>query len=136
MAARAHAKRRNALNLTPIDALERVAPQPSPPSSALINVILEYADIQHEAGGGHLVLRLSHKRMKDPVIKSMLGRETKRLQDISILWDEAEGEIVRVCDAATGTDAPLEPALEESELDTFELTEAALAYLAAFPKRR
>ena len=136
MAARASAKRRNVLNLTPIETLERVVPQPSPPSSALINVILEYADIQHEASGGHVVLRLSHKRMKDPVIKSILGRETRRLQDISILWDEAEDEIVRVCDAATGADAPFEETPAQSELDTFELTEAALAYLAAFPKRR
>jgi hypothetical protein len=58
------------------------------------------------------------------------------VEDISILWDEVEGEIVRVQDTADGADAPFETAQEVSELDTFELTEAALAYIAAFPMRR
>jgi hypothetical protein len=135
MVAKAYSSRRNPLGLTPIPALALVRDAPAPPTGALINVILEYADIQHDAGGGRLVLRLSRKRMKDPVIKSILGRETKRLQDISILWDDEEGEIVRVHDAATGADAPFEAVQEASELDTFELTEAALAYIAAYPAR-
>lgn len=113
-------------------AFERMAAagQPQPPSGALINVILEYADIQQPLGGGRLILRLGARRMKDPVIREILGRETRRLADISVLWDEEEGEIVRVLDTA----APPEPAFgsedEFCEDDAFELTEAALAYIA------
>ena len=136
MTAKTYSKRRNPLGLAPIPPLMPAPASPRPPSGALINVILEYADIQHDAGAGHLVLRLSHKRMKDPVIREILGRETRRLQDISILWDEAEGEIVRVHDAAAGEDAPLETAMDLSEFDIFELTEAALAYIAAHSRRR
>ena len=134
MLAKARSKRRNALKLPPIPALP--VNEPAPPSGALINVILEYADIQHETGGGHLVLRLSAKRMKDPVIKSILGRETRRLRDVSILWDDEEGEVIRVHDAAADRTPPFGLAQESSELDTFELTEAALAYIAAYAARR
>lgn len=132
----AYLKRRAPLGLTPIPVLTLLREAPPPPSGDLINVILEYADIQYEAGGGRMVLRLSQRRMKDPVIKSILGRETKRLQDVSIVWDEEEGEIISVQDAAAGTDAPLASAPRSSELDTFELTEAALAYIEASKQRR
>jgi hypothetical protein len=132
----AYSKRHNPLGLTPIPILALLREDPSPPSGALINVILEYADIQYEAGGGRVVLRLSQRRIKDPVIKSILGREAKRLLDISILWDEEEGEIISVRDAAAGTDAPLLAATPLDELDTFELTEAALAYIEASKRRR
>ena len=132
-----YAKRRNPLGLTPIPVLAMLREDvPSPPSGALINVVLEYADIQYDAGGGRQVLRLSQRRMKDPVIKSILGRETKRLQDISIVWDEEEGEIISVQDAATGAGTAYLATDRADELDTFELTEAALAYVEASQRRK
>jgi hypothetical protein len=74
--------------------------------------------------------------MKDPVIKTILGREAKRLQDISIFWDEEEGEIISVNDVVAGADTPFAAAQPISELDTFELTETALAYIAAYRARK
>ena len=115
---------------------------PRPPSGELINVILEYADVQYELGGGRTVLRLSPRRMTDPVIRETLGREARRLKDVSVIWDEDAGEIVRVCDDARAGDdahtaqeadwAPDDP----SEDDRFELTEAALSYIAAYERKR
>ena len=115
------------------------APKPftaaRPPSGELINVILEYADIQQPLGGGHVALRLSRRRMSDTVIRQQLGREARRLKDVSLVWDEDAAQIVRVCD-----EAQVEPADawfdEDGEFDRFELTEAALSYIAAFEKRR
>jgi hypothetical protein len=74
--------------------------------------------------------------MADAVIRQQLGREARRLKDVSLVWDEDAGQVVRVCD-----DAMVEPVdswVEDdtSELDHFELTEAALAYVAAFERRR
>jgi hypothetical protein len=112
-----------------------VPAQPQPPSGALINVILEYADIEQDLGGGRSLLRLSVRRMKDPVVRELLGREAKRLADVSVIWDEQEGEIVRVQDDAHVQEAALSPE-EQSELDTFELTEAALAYIARHKSRK
>lgn len=129
MAARS---RRKAAPLPEIPRLENDAPPP--PSGALINVILEYADIQHDAGDGRRVLRLSARRMKDPVIRAQLGRETRRLADISLIWDEDEGEIVRVHDAAASE--PCELVEDCWAQDSFELTEAALAYIEAHKGRR
>jgi hypothetical protein len=107
---------------------------PRPPSGELINVILEYADIQQPLGGGHVALRLSRRRMSDAVIREQLGREARRLKDVSLVWDEDAAQVVRVCD-----EAQVEPADvfdEDGEFDRFELTEAAMAYIAAFEKRR
>lgn len=117
-------------------AIAMAGEQAPPPTSALINVILEYADVQQNIGGGRAILRLSPRRMKDPVIRGVLGRETKRLADVSLIWDEEEGAIIRVLDAAA--DAQARPPQEDlvDELDTFELTEAALDYVARYQSRR
>ena len=108
---------------------------PRPPSGELINVILEYADVQHALGGGRVVLRLSPRRASDPVIREALGREARRLKDVSVLWDEDAGEIVRVNDEAQVLD-PADWDEDISEEGRFELTEAALAYIAAYEKKR
>jgi hypothetical protein len=124
MAYNAYAKRRAGLapRATPA-ATPRQDRQP--PSGALINVILEYADIRHELGGERVILRLSQRRMDDPVIAGLLGRESARLADVSVLWDDDEGAIVRILDDRGAARSPD----TRSDLDTFELTEAALAYV-------
>jgi hypothetical protein len=99
----------------------------APPSGALINAILSYADIEDEAGAGHVILRISARRAKDKVIREMLGREAARLADVSIIWNEEEAQIFRVLDAATPLWADTDPGPEPQ----FELTEEALAYIAA-----
>ena len=107
------------------------------PSGDLINAILQYADVSVDMGGGRTLLRLSPRKREDAVITAPLGREAHRLADVAVLWDEDEGEIVRVLDAASGDHLepvptwtpPPPPAVEEEPL--FELTQAALAYLAA-----
>ena len=105
------------------------------PSGELINAVLQYADISVDMGGGRTLLRLSPRRMEDEVIRSSLGREVGRLADVAVVWDEDEGEIFRVLDAASGDHLePVEtprPVPTSGEDDLFELTPAALAYLAA-----
>ncbi|HEY2706860.1 MAG TPA: hypothetical protein VGI95_02295 [Caulobacteraceae bacterium] len=103
-----------------------------PPSGALINVILQYADVQQPIGDGRVSLRLSAQRAKDSVIKGMLGREARRLAEVSVLWDEAEGEIIQVMDDA---ETPAAAPDAFNELDTFELTELALDYIARHKSR-
>ena len=137
MVANSYAKRRSGW-IQPVGPVVVFREPRQAPSSALINAILEYADIQHPLGGGRVILRLSPRRMKDPVIKSTLGRETKRLAQVSVLWDEEEGALIRVFDDAAEPEAldAFEPEDDPSELDTFELTEAALAYIARHKSRK
>ena len=103
-----------------------VAHQPA--SGALLNAILQYADVHQDLGDGWALLRLSARRRKDPVITALLGREARRLAEVAIIWDEREDEIVRVLD-----DAQPEP--EDMEAGGFALTPAALAYLEAHPTK-
>ncbi|MDR3509451.1 MAG: hypothetical protein P4L64_16295 [Caulobacteraceae bacterium] len=106
-----------------------------PPSGDLINTILQYADIQEAQGGGRVLLRLSPRRIADPVISGPLGREAMRLNEVAIIWDEREDEIFRIVDEGR----PGEPLVlltppdhdeVAAEDGAFELTPAALAYIA------
>ena len=99
----------------------------APPSGALINAILSYADVEEEAGASHVILKISARRAKDKVIRDLLGREAARLADVSIIWNEDEAQIYRVLDAAT----PLWADETDAAEPQFELTEEALAYIAA-----
>jgi hypothetical protein len=103
---------------------------PSPPSGALINAILEHADIRQEIGDGRVVLRLSERRANRREVRRGLGRQGARLAQMSLVWDEEGGHVVQVCDG-TGP-ADVGGWNEPSELDRFELTEMALAYVAQF----
>lgn len=132
MVATAYSKRRSGRIRRPALALVTPLEPHQPPSGALINIILEYADIQQALGGERYILRLSARRMRDPVIKALLGREAKRLVDVSILWDDQQGEIIRVRDDAACEEAFSGIEDDACELDTFELTEAALAYISRF----
>jgi hypothetical protein len=132
MVATAYSKRRSGRVRPPALALITAPEERQPPSGALINVILEYADIQQDLGGDRFILRLSTRRMKDAVIKAILGRQAKRLADVSIIWDEQEGEIVQVRDDAAREEPLFEIEDERSEFDTFELTEAGLAYVSRY----
>jgi hypothetical protein len=106
------------------------ASAPQPPSGALINAILEHADIRQEIGDGRVVLRLSERRANRRDVRRGLGRQGARLSQMSLIWDEDDGQILQVCD---GSDAADSSAWNQpSELDRFELTEAALAYIAQF----
>jgi len=103
-----------------------------PPSGALINAILHYADIQIDVGGGRTLLRLSAARADDPVLKASLGREARRLIDVSILWDDRESEIFKVFDSRSDNTVPAQMVESESNQDVepmFEMTDAGLAYL-------
>jgi hypothetical protein len=112
-------RRRPAKVATPV-ALAHIAP----PSGALLNAILSYADIADDIGGGLSILRVSADRMNDPVITKLLGREAARLADVSILWNDDQSEIQHIFDAAIPTG--VENFWSEPQ---FELTEVALAYI-------
>lgn len=104
----------------------------APPSGELINTVLQYADVSTDLGGGRTLLRLSARRMADAVITGPLGREGPRLADVAVIWDEAEDEIFRVLDAAGGDHLEPVPAGPQTyDEPQFELTPAAMAYLAA-----
>jgi hypothetical protein len=110
--------------------LQLLAPQP--PSGALINAILEHADVRQDLGGGLVVLRLTERRIRKCAIRRRLGKQAGRLGQVSLIWDEIDEQVVRVCDAAESAKLCGWGLPEPTEFDQFELTDAGLAYVANF----
>jgi hypothetical protein len=101
----------------------------APPSSALINAVLERSDLRDDLGGGRVLLRLSPGAQADVELRRTLGAEAARLADVAVIWDERDEVVFRVLDGGPAPMAPV-PAPTHSEDDRFVLTPAALAYIA------
>ena len=101
----------------------------APPSAALIDLVLDCADLRDDLGGGRLLLRLSPDQIADPGLRARAGAEAGRLGDIAVIWDEIDDVIFRVLDGGPPPLALVQPAGDEDE-DRFVLTPKALEYIA------
>ncbi len=70
----------------------------APLTGAIIDAVLYYADLQEDQGCGRTLLRLSARRLAEAGVKAGLGANLDRARGVSILWNEREGEIVRIFD--------------------------------------
>ena len=105
-----------------------------PPSGALINTVLEYADLRDDMGGGRVMLRISPARLAEPKVRKGLGADAARLGEMAIIWDERDDSLFRVLDGAPPPLAVVErPAPTED--DHFALTPAAMEYIAGSQSR-
>lgn len=75
-------------------------PSPAPLPGAVVDAVLRYHDEVHDQGCGRSLLRLSPGRLGDAEVAAALGDLKARAAQVSILWNEREGEIIRVLDAA------------------------------------
>lgn len=66
----------------------------------IIDAVLRFHDETQETGVGCSLLRLSARRLRDPEVGALLGPDARRAGKVSILWNEREGEIIRVLEAA------------------------------------
>jgi hypothetical protein len=80
----------------------RALPQVERPAlpAAVVDAVLRYHDEEQDQGAGRTLLRLSEKRLRQREVKQALGALTARAANVSILWNEREGEIIRVLEAA------------------------------------
>jgi hypothetical protein len=81
------------------------APTPSLAQRSLltgetISNILRFADIEEDLGGGRVLNRLSERRLSDAEVRAAFGPDLARAAQVSVVWDEREGQIARVYDAA------------------------------------
>jgi hypothetical protein len=67
----------------------------TPPSAALIDLVLECADLRDDLGGGRLLLRLSPDSLADPDLRARAGAEAGRMGDVAVIWDEIDDVIFR-----------------------------------------
>lgn len=87
--------RRSSFSPRPVK-VARPAVRPQAPSGAIINGILRFHDVVREQGAGLALLRVSEARLRDPEVQAWFGDQTKNVAGVSILWNEREGEIIRV----------------------------------------
>ncbi len=77
------------------------APVPvTPPSEQVVAAVLQYADVREEHDDGRVTLRFTTARLERDDMVLLLGEARHRARDVSIVWDEAESEMVRVIDLA------------------------------------
>ncbi len=122
---------RSAANVT---ALHRPRPQRAS-LSALIDALLENADLRHELGGGRTLLRLSASAMTKARRTAALGEDVARLADMAVIWDERDGVLVRVLDGGPQVSTSSASETGGSAEDRFELTDQALDYIAQIRSR-
>ena len=80
----------------------RALPQVERPAlpAAVVDAVLRFHDEEQEQGAGRTLLRLSQERLRQSEVRAALGALCARAANVSILWNEREGEIIRVLEAA------------------------------------
>ncbi|HEV2531911.1 hypothetical protein [Phenylobacterium sp.] len=68
--------------------------------AVVVDAVLRFHDEEQDQGAGRTLLRLSQRRLRDKELRAALGELTQRAANVSILWNEREGEIIRVLEAA------------------------------------
>lgn len=79
---------------------DRIAQAPRPIPANVLDAVLRYSDIQEDMGCGRTLMRLSATRLADDEVRRALGDAADRAGRVSILWNEDEGQIIRVLDGA------------------------------------
>jgi len=69
---------------------------PGPLPGSVVDAVLRYHDEAHDQGCGRTLLRLSARRLCDTEVAAAVGSDADRAARVSILWNEREGEIIRV----------------------------------------
>lgn len=71
----------------------------TPPSGAVVAAVLQFGDLREEREDGAILIRFSRARLDREDMRLLLGDEAERAFDISVLWDEAQAEMLEVLDA-------------------------------------
>ena len=72
----------------------------TPPSERVIAAVLEFGDVREEHDDGLVTVRFTAARLEREDMALLLSEERGRARDVSIVWNEAECEMVRVIDLA------------------------------------
>ena len=71
-----------------------------PATPEMIEAVIRHADRAERLAGGRLRLRLSEAMAQELVRQGRLDSSDLRLCDLTVVWDEAHGEVVLVRDDA------------------------------------
>ena len=71
-----------------------------PATPEMIEAVIRHADRAERLAGGRLRLRLSEAMAQELVRQGRLDSPDLRLCDLTVVWDEAQGEVILVRDDA------------------------------------
>ncbi|KRB52418.1 MAG: hypothetical protein V4514_13080 [Pseudomonadota bacterium] len=77
----------------------------SAPTAQMIDQVITHADIAVRMAGERLKLRLSAGMIDELQAQGKLGADAARLADLTVVWDEREGQVITVRDDARLRDA-------------------------------
>lgn len=72
----------------------------APASAQMIDQVITHADVAVRMSGQRLKLRLSAGMIEQLQAQGKLGEDAWRLADLTVIWDEAEGQVHTVRDDA------------------------------------
>jgi len=70
------------------------------PGERVVAAVLQFGDIREEREDGTTLIRFTRSRLEQEDMQMLLGDELYRALDVSLIWDEAEDQLVRVLDVA------------------------------------
>ena len=76
-----------------------------PASAEMIDQVITHADVAVRQSGGRLKLRITAGMIEQLQFEGKLGEGARRLADLTVIWDEAEGQVHTVRDDARLRDA-------------------------------
>ncbi len=71
----------------------------------MIDQVITHADLCARLAGGRLKLQVSRLMADSLIAQGRLAEDDYRLCDLTVIWDEAEGQVVQVRDDARVRDA-------------------------------
>ena len=103
----------------------------------MIDQVITHADVAVRQSGGRLKLRVSAQMIEALQAEGKLGAGAHRLADLTVIWDENEGQVLTVRDDARMRDAAARWADWDALFDeeSFLPVSAAEPFLVLLPLR-
>jgi hypothetical protein len=119
-----------AANLPPPAASMSLWGVPDPvaePREGVVAAVLQFGDVREEREDGTTLIRFTRSRLEREDMQLLLGEDLYRALDVSLIWDEAEDQLLRVLDVAP---------LRRGRARPTALNRYADAHMRSFPRER
>jgi hypothetical protein len=101
------------------------------PAEHVVAAVLQFGDVREERDDGTTLIRFTRSRLEREDMQLLLGDDLYRALDVSLIWDEAEDQLVRVLDLA-----PLRHSDGQRRARATRPNRYADAHMRSFPRER
>ena len=97
------------------------------PGERVVAAVLQFGDVREDREDGMTLIRFTRSRLEREDMQMLLGADLYRALDVSLIWDEAEDQLVRVLDVAP---------LRHGRIRATPPNRYADAHMRSFPRER